>query len=264
MSDLALSTLRIGATVLLIYALSCVIARLMAPRMIFLRPPASAPLAPETIRLQTPDGVTLHARHWRNPDAKFTLLYFSGNGEELGALASYLPEYAKAGFSVFAAEYRGYGHTAGTPGEATCYADAKLLLNWLNRNGTPSDRVIAFGFSVGGGPATELARTQPLAGLILEGAFVSAYRVMTRWPVLLGDLFANERKLREVRCPVLVMHGTADAVIPVWHGEALFAAANEPKRKLIVAGGGHGGLEAVAKDEYWRTLREFAASLPDK
>lgn len=250
-----------SAFLVALYLAVCLLARLVAPGMMFLRPPARAPLAPETIRLQTPDGITLHARHWKNPEAKFTLLYFSGNGEELGALASYLPEYVKAGFSVLTYEYRGYGHTQGTPSEANCHADARLLLAWLNENGTPSDRVIAFGFSLGGGSAVELARTEPLAGLVLESTFVSAYRVMTRWPVLWGDMFPNERRLRDVHCPVLVLHGTADPVIPVWHGEALFAAAHEPKRKLIVPGGGHGGLDAVAREHYWRTLREFAAAL---
>jgi fermentation-respiration switch protein FrsA (DUF1100 family) len=243
------------------YGLVCLFARAVAPGMMFLRPAATAPLAPETIRLATPDGVTLHARYWHNPQATHTLLYFSGNGEELGALASYLPNYVAAGFSVLTYEYRGYGHTGGTPSEAACYADAHTLLRWLNAQGTPSERVIAFGFSLGGGSATELARTEPLAGLILESTFTSAYRVMTRWPLLVGDMFQNERKLAQVRCPVLVLHGTADPVIPPWHGEALAAAAKEPKRFLLVRGGGHGGLEAVARDEYWRTLREFAATL---
>lgn len=264
MSDATLSTLRILGVAIFGYAALCLFARLVAPGMIFLRPKPVAPLAPETILIPTTDGVTLHARHWKNPDARFTLLYFPGNGEELGALSSYLPEYVKAGFSVLAAEYRGYGHTAGTPGEAACYADAAVLLEWLRREGTPPERVVAFGFSVGGGPAVELARTQPLAGLILEGTFTSAYRVMTRWPLLLGDLFENERKLREVRCPVLILHGTADAVIPVWHARALHAAANEPKRLLLVPGGGHGGLEAMAREGYWQTLRDFAATLPLK
>jgi abhydrolase domain-containing protein 17 len=252
---------RLLAALVLIYAFACVSARLLAPGMMFLHPKPIAALSPETIRIATPDGVTLHARQWPNPNAELTLLYFSGNGEELTALETYLPEYVRRGFAVMTYEYRGYGHTAGKPSEANSYADARLLLEWLNRNGTPPERVIAHGFSLGGGPATELARTQPLAGLILESSFVSAYRVMTRWPLLLGDIFPIERKLRDVRCPVLVLHGTADSVIPVWHGEALFAAANEPKRKLIVPGGGHGGLEAVAREEYWRTLREFAASL---
>lgn len=260
-SEILPLVLRLSAIFAAFYVVACVGARLVAPGMMFLRPAATAPLAPETIELKAPDGITLHARHWKNPDAKLTVLYFSGNGEELGALASYLPELAQHGFSVLTYEYRGYGHTAGTPSEANCYADARLLLDWLERNGAPRQRVIAYGFSLGGGSATELARTEPLAGLVLEGAFTSAYRVMTRWPLLLGDMFQNERKLRDVRCPVLVLHGTADPVIPVWHGEALFAAARDPKRKLIVSGGGHGGLDAVARDDYWRTLREFAASL---
>lgn len=253
---------RIFALAAAAYALVCVAARFVAPGMMFLRPPPSAPLAPETIRIPTDDGVTLHARHWRNPDARHTLLYFSGNGEELSDLAGYLPEYVKRGFSVMAYEYRGYGHTGGTPGEAAAYADAERLLAWLRAQGTPPERVIAFGFSLGGGSAVELARRHRLAGLILEGTFTSAYRVMTRWPVLVGDMFENEKKLPEVRCPVLVLHGSADPVIPDWHARALYAAANEPKRLLIVPGGGHGGLEAVARESYWQAIRDFGASLP--
>jgi fermentation-respiration switch protein FrsA (DUF1100 family) len=254
--------LRLLAILAGLYLLACLAARLVAPGMMFLRPPALGVLSAETITLPAPDGVTLHARHWKNPGAKFTLLYFSGNGEELGALESYLPEYVKAGFSVLTYEYRGYGHTGGTPSEANCHADAKLLLDWLKRQGVPTERVIAMGFSLGGGSAVEIARTQPVAGLILESTFTSAYRVMTRWPLLLGDMFQNERELVEVRCPVLVLHGTADPVIPFWHGQALFAAARQPKRLVLVTGGGHGGLEAVAKEGYWRALREFADSLP--
>jgi fermentation-respiration switch protein FrsA (DUF1100 family) len=61
-----------------------------------------------------------------------------------------------------------------------------------------------------------------------------------------------------------VLHGTADAVIPFWHGQALYAAAREPKENFFVPGGGHGGLEAIAREDYWRTLREFAALLAEQ
>lgn len=254
--------LRLLALGLLLYALACGLARLVAPGMLFLRPPPSAPLDPETIRITADDGVTLHARHWVNPAARHTILYFPGNAEELSDVAGYLPEYVRRGFSVLTYEYRGHGHTGGRPGEAAAYADARRLLAWLRARGTPPERVIAFGFSVGSGSAVELARSERLAGLVLEGAFTSAYRVMTRWPVLRGDLFENERKLPAVRCPVLVLHGAADPVVPAWHAAALHAAAPAPKRLVLFPRGGHGGLEAVDPARYWQAWADFAARLP--
>jgi fermentation-respiration switch protein FrsA (DUF1100 family) len=254
--------LRLIVALAVIYGLVCVWAHFQSQRMLFLNvAPNYSATDPAYVTLTTPDGVKLYARHWPNPSAKYTLLYFHGNGEELGSLSGYLDDYVRAGFSVLAYDYRGYGHSGGSPGEGTCYADAKLLLDWLRQQGTPPERVVAFGFSLGGGSAVELARTEPIAGLIIEGSFVSAYRVMTRRALVLGDKFQNERKLAEVKCPVLVLHGTADPVIPVWHGQALYAAANHPKKLLLVSGGGHGGLENVAKESYWGALREFADSL---
>lgn len=261
MSEILLSLGRIILLLVPVYLGACVWAHFHAQRTVFRHPPATYTLGPEHLRLQTPDGVTLIARHWPNPEAKYTLLYFHGNAEELGSLAIYMDDYVRAGFAVFAYEYRGYGHSGGESSEAASYADAQLALDWLKANGTPPERVIAFGYSLGAGSAIELARTQPVAGLVVESSFVSAYRVMTTWPILLGDKFQNERKLPQVHCPVLVMHGTADPVIPHWHGELLFAAANEPKSLLIVPGGGHGGLDALIGERYWQALRDFAGTL---
>jgi fermentation-respiration switch protein FrsA (DUF1100 family) len=56
---------------------------------------------------------------------------------------------------------------------------------------------------------------------------------------------------------VLVIHGTADQVVPFWHGEKLFAAAVGQKTKLFVEGAGHGDVATLAKDNYWQALRDF-------
>jgi len=251
------------ASVAGLYLLAALGAHLLAPGLLFPRPPAGYAPGPDYVTLTTPDGVTLYARHWPNPAARHTLLYFHGNGEDLGMMTPYIEAYVRAGFAVFAYDYRGYGHSGGRPSEAACYADARLVFTHVrDRLGVPPGRIILFGYSLGGGSATELARTEPVAGLVLESAFVSAYRVLLPWARLPGDKFTNQRKLATVACPVLVIHGTGDVTIPVWHGEALHAAARGPKAKLIVPGGGHGGLELVAPDAYWQALRDFAASLP--
>ena len=82
---------------------------------------------------------------------------------------------------------------------------------------------------------------------------------MTQWRLLPFDLFENERKLGGVSCPVLVLHGREDEVIPFSHGEALFRAA--PGRKLAgwVDGAGHNDFTTVAGARHGEWLQEFAA-----
>ncbi len=262
MPDALLITLRLAGVLLVIYGLLAVWAHFVSLRMIFPRPPVRYERTAEHFFLTAPDGVKINARFWANPAAKHTILFCHGNGEDLGSVSTYLEDYQKQGYAVLSWEYRGYGYSGGTPDESTTYADAEMVLDWLKQRGVPPRRVLLYGYSLGGGPAIELARRHEVGGLVVEGSFVSAYRVMTRWPLLPGDKFRNLAKIAEAKCPVLVLHGTEDEVVPFWHGEALFAAAREPKRKFFVAGASHGGVVDTAKADYWSTLRQFADSLP--
>ncbi|HWN91795.1 MAG TPA: alpha/beta hydrolase, partial [Verrucomicrobiae bacterium] len=166
------------------------------------------------------------------------------------------------GFAVLAYDYRGYGTSEGSPSERHVYGDIEAAYQHLVRDrGVPSDRVIAYGRSVGAGAAVDLASRRPLAGLIVESGFVTAFRVMTRLPLLPFDKFRNIDKIGQVRCPVLVMHGEADEIVPLWHGQRLFQAAPSPKRLLAVAGAHHNDFMWVAGERYARALREFEALL---
>jgi fermentation-respiration switch protein FrsA (DUF1100 family) len=95
----------------------------------------------------------------------------------------------------------------------------------------------------------------------MQGAFVSVYRVMTRVPVFPGDKFTNITKVAQLRCPVFVIHGTADQTVPFWHGEALYDAITARKEKLFVEGGPHNGLSDYAGPRYWTGLKKFTDSL---
>jgi abhydrolase domain-containing protein 17 len=120
------------------------------------------------------------------------------------------------------------------------------------------NRIIAFGRSVGSGPAANLACHRPVAGLILESAFTSAFRVITRVSVLPFDRFDNLRKIKSVHCPVLIIHGTQDAVISTSNGKELFAAANEPKQALWVQGANHNDVAFIGGTRYSDSLKAFA------
>jgi fermentation-respiration switch protein FrsA (DUF1100 family) len=100
-----------------------------------------------------------------------------------------------------------------------------------------------------------------VAGLITESAFASAFRASLPVQILPFDRFDNLKKIAGVPCPVLILHGTADDVIPVQHAELLFHAAREPKRLILFDGLGHFGIKWDPKNRYGKALEEFFASI---
>ncbi|MGH8453767.1 MAG: alpha/beta hydrolase [Nevskiales bacterium] len=247
-----------------LYGIVVLLAWLVSDRMIFLPPPASyderqLPI----VRVNTDDGNAVAVLHLPNPDATFTLLFSHGNAEDLGYLAPFLMELRDAGFAVLAYDYRGYGlSTGGLPSTAGSYRDEHAVYQYATQTlKIPPARIILHGRSVGSGPAVDLATREAVGGLIVESGFVSVYRVLTRWPLLAFDKFPNLKNIRKVRCPVLVIHGRQDEIIPFWHGQKLFAAAPDPKRALWVDEAGHNDLAAVAWDQYVQALQDFAQTV---
>lgn len=263
MSDLLFSLGRILLLLAGVYVVLAVGAHQLSLKMLFPRPPVTYAMGPDYLTLTTPDGVKLAARYWPNPAAKHTLLYLHGNYQELGSMsADTIPEFVKAGYAVFAFDYRGYGLSGGTSTEPALYADTQLAYDYLRTKlGVPADRIIPYGYSLGGGPAVELALHEPVPGIVLQGAFVSAYRVMTRIPLFPADKFVNLGKVPQLKCPVMVIHGTADQTVPFWHGAKLYEAITARKTKLFIEGGAHGGLPDFVGPHYWEKLRRFTDSL---
>lgn len=253
---------RLVFSTIFIYAFLCFYAYFFSDRMIFLPQPSSYQDSREIIKLTTADGVKISAVHLPNPSATYTMLYSHGNAEDLGDSLPSLRELRDMGFAVFSYDYRGYGTSQGTPTESNVYRDIDAAYNYLTQQlGVPPNRIIVYGRSVGSGPAVDLASRKAVAGLILETPFLSTFRVVTQIPIVPFDKFDNISKIKKVLSPVLVMHGRRDEVVPFWHGEQLFAAANEPKRSFWVDSARHDDLASVAGESYAKTLQEFAQSI---
>jgi len=254
----------IGAVLLLVaYVALTALAASIVDRMLYFPDYASRRAPANHIRIPLPDGGEVAAVYLPNPAAKHTLWFFHGNAEDLGTLEPFLRQLHARGFAVFAYDYPGYGVSSGQPNEKSIYATNAAASRYLQDTlRVPLSRVILVGRSLGGGPATDLAAREQVAGLVLQSTFMSVYRVMTRVRLLPFDQFENLRKLPRVKCPVLVMHGTADEVIPFAHGEKLFAAAPEPKAKLWIDGAHHNDFVELAGERYWSALRDFEATLP--
>jgi abhydrolase domain-containing protein 17 len=232
---------------------------------IFLPHPSSYRDDSQILKLTTRGGQRISAVYLPNPSARYTLLVSHGNAEDLGDDRDWLRGLHRAGFGVFAYDYAGYGTSEGNPTEKAAYEDEEAAYDYLTGTlGVSATRVILFGRSVGTGPAVELATRKPAAALILQSPFLSAFRVLTRIPILPFDRFPNYKRIGQVHCPVLIMHGLADSVIPVWHGQKLYDLANQPKEHFWVLGADHNDLDFVAKQSYAQVLGTFAASLGTK
>lgn len=232
-------------------------------RQIFQPPIASYQDARPFIKLQTRNGNQIAAVYLPNPTAKYTILYSHGNAEDLGYTLPTLQDLQAQGFAVLGYDYQGYGTSQGQPSEANAYQDIDAAYQYLTTQlKIPPQQIILYGRSVGGGPTLDLASQQPVAAVITESTFITAFRTLTIIPIVPFDKFNNLQKIRRIRCPILILHGTIDEVIPFWHGEALFRAANSPKRFEAIAGASHNDVVEVAGKRYSQILQSFVATLP--
>ncbi len=193
----------------------------------------------EDVYFTTTDGVRLNAWFFpadaASPRAQLAGLVCHGNGGNISHRVEYCRMLLQAGVSVLVFDYRGYGRSEGRPNEEGTYADAQAAHQWLRQRGFAARNVIAFGKSLGGAIATELALRETIRGLVLQSAFTSIAEVGSdRFPWLpvrrLHSIkYDTLSKLPRIRVPVLVIHSREDKVTRFKHGEKNFAAANQPK-----------------------------------
>jgi fermentation-respiration switch protein FrsA (DUF1100 family) len=224
-----------------------------------------AQLGASDIQLDAADDVRIHAWWIPGQDTGLVTLYLHGNGGNLSHRYSHFREIAAAGSAILALDYRGYGKSSGEPTEKGLYRDAETAYSYLLKTGYRPEQIILHGESLGTAVAVDLASRRPCAALVLEAPFTSAKDVAQTVLPVIGPLliwgFDSRRKIGRVRVPILFIQGDRDEIIPIRLGQALFAAANEPKSFWIVAGAGHNDIVEGAGANYRQRLRSFYSSL---
>lgn len=228
--------------------------------------PQAVGLAYDDVTLETSDGIRVHG--WFVPGASSrVLLYFHGNAGNISHRLHSIRQFHDLGLSVFIIDYRGYGRSGGKPTETGLYRDAEAAWKYLTEErGVAAGDIIAFGRSLGGSVASLLAAERAPLALIVESSFTSvpdigqeAYPWLpVRW--LSRFRHATLEHVARSSLPVLVIHSRDDEIIPFHHGEAIFAAAGEPKTFLELRGG-HNDAHMTAGTTYLDGLRRFLESL---
>jgi fermentation-respiration switch protein FrsA (DUF1100 family) len=205
---------------------------------------------------------TITAAYLRNANAPYLMLFSHGNAEDIGNDLPWLDDVRNTGVAVLAYDYRGYGTSEGRSSEKTVYEDVFAAYDYATQQlHFPPEQIISYGRSLGCGAAIELAYRKPVGGLVLEAPFLTAFRVLTRVPLLPWDKFRNIDKIRQIHVPVLVIQGENDHVVPTSHGRRIFAAANQPKDSLWIPGAGHNDVIYVAPQKYLGAVRAFVKKL---
>lgn len=226
--------------------------------------PRNAGLAFDDVYFTTEDGVRLNGWFVPHARAASTLLWFHGNAGNISHRVENIKLlHNTVNVNIFIFDYRGYGRSDGMASEEGTYRDGAAAIEFLRqRYGVDQSKLIIFGRSLGAAVAAEMAtRVQSLA-VILETPFTSVRDVARdKLPFLPIGLLLKTRydvveKIRQLRSPLLVLHGDRDEVVPFRHGQRVFEAAPQPKWFYTIAGAGHNDTYLVGGNRYFAALRQ--------
>ena len=252
-----------------------VLIRILENRFIYFPPrypegfvrPENYGLQVEDVWITAEDGVKLNAYFLARASSPKVLLWFHGNAENIGLGLEQMKILTNLAVNILEVDYRGYGKSEGSPDEAGVYRDASAAYDYLveTRHFQPKN-IIVYGHSLGGAVAVDLASRRECGGLIVQSSFTTVRemaRRMFRIPLLEcvpKSRFDSLQKIRRVRAPILIVHGTRDDTIPFSMGERLYQAAPERKSFVAVRGAGHNDVFTVGGEQYLRRLTGFIAS----
>lgn len=258
------------------YILLVAVVYLMQGRMLYLpnmpgraltMTPTDAGMDYQDVLIETTDEVILHGWFVAGQSSR-VLLFFHGNAGNISHRLESIRQFRDLGLSVLIIDYRGYGQSGGSTTEEGIYRDADAAWRYLTEDrGIAAGEIVIFGRSLGASVAAWLASQQRPLALIVESSFTSVpdvARELYPWlPVRWLSRFSHATidYVRGVRSPVLVSHSRDDEIIPFHHGEAIFAAANEPRTFLELRGSHN---DAFLRDQriYMEGVRSFLAELP--
>jgi len=190
----------------------------------------------ENVKIINSDNINLLGWFHKKDLKKFkTIVYFHGNAGKLENRIHKLNHFKNMDVNFLIIAWRGFSGNEGKPSEKGLYDDGNSAILWLKNLGLKESDIILYGESLGTGVATELAQNKNFAGLVLETPFTSMIEAAKNFypyiPVglLLRDKYKNDKKIKNINIPILVMHGEADQIVPFWMGKKIYEIANQPK-----------------------------------
>lgn len=190
----------------------------------------------DKIKIKSKDNIELMGWYHKKDSKNYkTILFLHGNAGSLENRIHKINHFQNMKINFLIIAWRGFSGNKGNPTEKGLYEDAESAINWLKNKGIRTKDIIIYGESLGTGIATEIAQNNNFAGVILESPFTSmidaAKNKYPFFPIrfLLKDKYESDKKIKNIKSPLLIMHGESDKIVPFWMGKKMYDIANEPK-----------------------------------
>ena len=189
----------------------------------------------DKVKILTDDNIELIAWHHKKKGNYKTILFLHGNAGSLENRIHKINHFNYMDVNFLIVAWRGFSGNKGKPTENGLYIDAKSAVKWLKNKGVNEEDIIIYGESLGTGVGTEIAQNKNFAGIILESPFTSMVDAgADKYPIfpirfLLKDKYESDKKIKNIKSPILIMHGEVDKIVPFWMGKKMYDLANEPK-----------------------------------
>jgi pimeloyl-ACP methyl ester carboxylesterase len=209
------------------------------------------------------EGVNINAIHFSQDNPKGVVLYLKGNSRSIKGWGKYAIDFTRLGFDVVMVDYRGFGKSTGKRTEKGIKEDLQRVYDIL-KSKVDQKYIVIYGRSMGSGFATKLASTNNPRLLILESPYYSMMKMAKRYipfmPISIAMRFPIKtyKWIKYVNCPIKIIHGTNDKLVPFKNSIALSKIRQKFCRLYPVIGGGHNNLHTF--EEYHRMLEEILTS----
>lgn len=210
----------------------------------------------EEVNFEMEDGGYINGLHFRVPNARGVVYYLKGNSKSVKGWGKFARDFVSKGYDFFMVDYRGMGKSRGKRTESTLFNDAQHIYCWLKEK-YGEEQIVLYGRSMGSGVAARIASWNRPRMLILDAPYYSfihqvkryGFWMPLRW--LLKYQLRTDQFIRKISCPVFIIHGQKDRLIPFRQSEMLKEQAPGQVRLFAVEEAGHNNLPAFAAYHEW-------------
>lgn len=205
----------------------------------------------EEVNFEMEDGGEINGIHFKVPNSKGVIYYLKGNSRSIKGWGKFAKDFVSKGYDFFMVDYRGFGKSSGKRTQTTLFNDAQTVYKWLSDQ-YPEDKIIIYGRSLGSGIAARIASWNKPKMLILDSPYYSFLHQVKRYGFLfpmqwlLRYQIRTDQFIKKVSCPIFIIHGTKDRLIPFKHGQMLHELTKNRSQLIPIEEGGHNNLPSFA------------------